>query len=32
LILNGPAAVRAFRSLAKKNDANRTHYGLSPEP
>jgi hypothetical protein len=32
LILNGPAAVRAFRSLAKKNDANRTSFGLSPEP
>ncbi len=32
LILNGPAAFRAFRNLAKKNDANRTSYGLSPEP
>ena len=32
MILNGPAAFRAFRNLAKKNDANRTSYGLSPEP
>jgi len=32
LILNGPAAVRALRSLAKKNDPNRTSFGLSPEP
>ena len=32
LILNGPAVVRAFRGLAKKNDANRTSFGLSPEP
>ena len=32
LILNGPAVVRAFRTFAKKNDANRTSYGLSPEP
>ena len=32
LILNGPAAFKAVRSLAKKNDANRTSYGLSPAP
>lgn len=32
LILNGPAAFRAFRNLAKKNDTNRTSYGFSPEP
>ena len=31
LILNGPAAVRAFRTLAKKNDTNRSSYGLSTE-
>jgi len=32
VILNGPAALRTFRNLAKKNDANRTRYRLSPEP
>lgn len=32
LIINGPAALRAFRNLAKKNDTNRASYGFSPEP
>lgn len=32
LIVNGPAAFRAFRNFAKKNDAKRASYGLSPEP
>ena len=32
LILNGPAALRTFRNLAKKNDTNRASYRLSPEP
>ena len=32
LIVNGPAAFRAFRNFAKKNDAKPTSYGLSPEP
>lgn len=31
LILNGPAAFRRFGNLAKKNDTNRTRYGLSAE-
>jgi hypothetical protein len=32
LILNGPAAVRVFRNLARKNDTNRRNYGFSLEP
>lgn len=32
LIVNGPAALRALRSFAKKNDAKRANYGLSTEP
>lgn len=31
LILNGPAAVKGLRALAKKNDANDGSYRLSPE-
>lgn len=31
LILNGPAAVKALRALAKKNDTRRRSYRLSPE-
>jgi len=31
LILNGPAAVKALRALAKKNDTNDGSYRLSPE-
>lgn len=31
LILNGPAAVKALRALAKKNDTNEGSYRLSPE-
>ena len=31
LILNGPAAFRRFGNLAKKNDTNRSSYGLSTE-
>ena len=32
LILNGPAVLRRFGNLAKKNDTNRTSYGLPTEP
>ncbi len=32
LVLHGPAAFRALKNLAKKNDTNRTTYGFSPEP
>ena len=32
LVLNGPAALRALRKFAKKNDAKPSSYGLSPEP
>jgi hypothetical protein len=32
LCLHGPAAFRSVRNLAKKNDTNRTRYGLSTEP
>ncbi len=32
LLLHGPAAFKAARNLAKKNDTNRTSYGLSAEP
>ena len=32
LIVNGPAALKILRNLAKKNDSNRGSYGLSPEP
>ncbi len=31
LILNGPAAVKALRALAKKNDTNDASYRFSPE-
>ena len=31
LILNGPGALRAFRSLAKKNDTRRDSYKFSPQ-
>jgi uncharacterized membrane protein HdeD (DUF308 family) len=31
LILNGPAAVKALRALAKKNDTRRRSYRFSPE-
>ena len=31
LILNGPAAIRRFGNLAKKNDTNRSSYRLSTE-
>jgi hypothetical protein len=31
VILNGPDAVKAFRSLAKKNDHGRASYRFSPE-
>jgi hypothetical protein len=31
VILNGPDAVRTFRSLTKKNDDGRASYRLSPE-
>ena len=31
LILNGPAAVKALRALANKNDTRRRSYRLSPE-
>ena len=31
VILNGPDAVRTFRSLTKKNDNRRASYKLSPE-
>ena len=31
LILNGPAVIRRFGNLAKKNDTNRSSYGLSTE-
>lgn len=31
LILNGPAAVKALRALAKKNDTRRRNYRFSPE-
>ena len=31
LILNGPAVLRRFGNLAKKNDTNRSSYGLSTE-
>ena len=32
LFLHGPAAFRSLRNLAKKNDTNRTSYGLPTEP
>jgi hypothetical protein len=31
VILNGPDAVRTFRSLTKKNDNRRASYRFSPE-
>ena len=31
LILNGPAALKIFRSLAKKNDTRRASYKFSPQ-
>jgi hypothetical protein len=31
LILNGPAVFRRLGNLAKKNDTNRSSYGLSTE-
>jgi hypothetical protein len=31
VILNGPDAVRTFRSLTKKNDNRRARYRFSPE-
>ncbi len=31
LILNGPDAIKTFRSLAKKNDTSRDSYKLSPQ-
>jgi hypothetical protein len=31
VILNGPDALRTFRSLAKKNDHGRASYRFSPE-
>lgn len=31
LILNGPAAVKTFRSLAKKNDTRRASHKFSPQ-
>jgi len=31
VILNGPDAVRTFRSLTKRNDNGRASYRLSPE-
>jgi hypothetical protein len=31
LILNAPAVFRRFGNLAKKNDTNRSSYGLSTE-
>ena len=31
LILNGPAVLRRFGNLAKKNDTNGSSYGLSTE-
>ena len=31
LILNGPAVLRRFGNLAKKNDTNRSSYGLPTE-
>ena len=31
LILNGPAALKTFRSLAKKNDTRRASYKFSPQ-
>lgn len=32
LIVHGPAAFRAFRNLAKKNDTKPASYEFSPEP
>jgi hypothetical protein len=32
LILHGPTAFRSLRNLAKKNDTNRTSFGLPTEP
>ena len=31
LILNGPGALKTFRSLAKKNDTRRASYKFSPQ-
>jgi hypothetical protein len=31
LILNGPRALKTFRSLAKKNDTRRASYKFSPQ-
>jgi len=31
LVLNGPEAIKTFRSLAKKNDTRRTSYRVSPQ-
>ena len=31
LILNGPGALKTFRSLAKKNDTRRDSYKFSPQ-
>ena len=32
LILNGPAAIKTLRNLARRNETNRRNYGFSLEP